>query len=121
MDVLDTSAVRRMAVSPRADEIGSLRGWLDFHRATFARNLHGLTAEQLRAQPLPQTDLSLLGLLRHHTDGELVLFRNGIAGGNATLHHGDNGEDFAHAAGADVRHNGHADLLRQHIDGRRGV
>jgi hypothetical protein len=38
---------------------------LDYHRATFLWKCEGLTENQLRQRPLPSTELTLLGLMRH--------------------------------------------------------
>ncbi len=64
----------RSLPSGAADERTQLRGWLDFHRATFARKLHGLTPEQLALRSAEPSDMSLLGLLQHHAEGERWMF-----------------------------------------------
>ncbi|WP_329004596.1 DinB family protein [Kribbella sp. NBC_00709] len=38
---------------------------LDYHRATFLWKCEGLSETQLRQRPIPSTDLTLLGLMRH--------------------------------------------------------
>ena len=43
----------------------------------------GLTPDQLRARPLPTTNLSLLGLVRHLADVERSWFRRRVAGEDA--------------------------------------
>ena len=157
------------------DERTLLRAWLDFHRATFERKLRGLTPEQLIQRAAPPSDMSLLGLLRHHAETERylfdVLFRGGVerpifpegewavddAGTEASvadalahwrhwcqytrdvegaapsldeisLGPGLFDEDrpaslrwlMFHAVEEYARHNGHADLLRERIDGTTG-
>ncbi|MCF6376554.1 DinB family protein [Nocardioides KLBMP 9356] len=47
-----------------ADEAGMLRGFLDHYRATIRLQASGLTDEQLD-QPLPPSDLTLGGMLKH--------------------------------------------------------
>jgi hypothetical protein len=48
----------------RADEVSSLRGFLDHHRDTFRWKCSGLTQQQL-AQPLPPSDMTLGGMMKH--------------------------------------------------------
>lgn len=149
-----------------------LRAWLDFQRATFARKLHGLDAPQLAIAAAGPSSLSLLGLLRHHTEGELLMFRGSVHGEAIPPRYGRPGAEFAgledvdpvqaydewleacadsraveaaassldvpcrsltnrnrtvslrwmmiHAIEEYARHNGHADLLRERIDGATG-
>ena len=152
----------------------SLRGWLDFHRATLAWKCEGLDDERLRLQSMPPSTLSLLGLVRHMAEVERHWFRRIIA--DETIRHVWTDEwdfqaaydasestreeafgawqsevDAARAIERDVdsldhefrveswdcnaslrailmhlihdyaRHNGHADLLREGIDGTVGA
>ena len=152
-----------------------LRGWLDFQRMTLFGKLRGLDAAQLTRRAVPPSAMSLLGLLRHSTDGEIALFRAVALGEAATYLYGDDtplGGDFDGVDTADIaadiqrwinacadsrrietgidtldapvhelwpgqgpatlrwvmvhmveeyaRHNGHADLLREVIDGATG-
>lgn len=46
-------------------EAEHLRGSLERMRATFRFKAEGLTAEQLRSRPLPSTELTVGGLLKH--------------------------------------------------------
>lgn len=75
----------------------------------------GLTAEQLVCRPVPPSTLSLLGLVRHLTKVERLWFRQ-RAGDEPVpplyvrLVH-------LHVVTEYAQHNGHADLLRQAIDG----
>jgi hypothetical protein len=48
----------------RADEATTLRGFLDHHRDTFKMKCSGLSREQL-AQPLPPSDMTLGGMMKH--------------------------------------------------------
>jgi hypothetical protein len=48
----------------RADEVTTLRGFLDYHRDTFKMKCSGLTQQQL-AQPLPPSDMTLGGMMKH--------------------------------------------------------
>jgi uncharacterized damage-inducible protein DinB len=161
---------------PTGDERATLDGFLDRQRDTLMWKCAGLSAEQLKARPLPTTDLSLLGLVRHLADVERVWFRRRIAGEDIPAIYwsdaspdGDFDDldparaeaDFAtyaaeveaaravlaahgyddtfvagHSDGSEetidirtlvlhmieeyARHNGHADLLREAIDGATG-
>jgi hypothetical protein len=71
----------------------ALEAWLDFHRDTLLNKCAGLTAGQLKQRAVPPSRLSLLGLVRHMTEV---------------------------SAGGYARHNGHADLIRELIDGVTG-
>ena len=153
------------------DERATLEGYLDYHRDTLRWKCAGLTADQLKARPLPTTNLSLLGLVRHLADVERSWFRRRVTGEDAPPifyteaepdldidppPDADPDADFAAwqaevdactaaaaARGLDetftawlgdvslrwlyhhmieeyARHNGHADLLRQAIDGATG-
>jgi hypothetical protein len=156
-------------LSPDTGAIRSiLQGYLDVNRLTLLRICAGLTADQLAAQPLPPSTLSLLGLLRHMTKVERTWLRIRAAGEDVTPLYPAQDEDFndldavtAPQAVADLpaewaacdaavamlplehcfdakgeevslgsvyihlvdewaRHNGHADLIRQAIDGTTG-
>ncbi len=153
------------------DERATLAGYLDFHRDTLMWKCAGLTDEQLKARPLPTTNLSLLGLVRHLADVERSWFRRRVAGEDAPpIFYTEAEPDLdidpppdadpaadiavwraevaacdAAVAGRDLdgtfvsrtetlslrwlyshmieeyaRHNGHADLIRQAIDGAVG-
>lgn len=52
-----------------------LEGVLAEHRATLLSICAGLTGEQLATHPVPSTNLSLLGLIRHMAKVERVWFR----------------------------------------------
>ena len=165
----------RVGASQTDGERDMLRGWLDFQRMTLFDKLRGLDAEQLRRRAVPPSAMSLLGLLRHSTDGEIALFRAVALGEDVTYLYGDDtplGGDFDGVDTADIdadiqlwidacadsrrieagidtldapvhelwpgqgpatlrwvmvhmieeyaRHNGHADLLREVIDGATG-
>ncbi len=156
-----------------ASEREMLTSWLDYHRATLALKCDGLTETQLREQPVPPSNLSLLGLVRHMAEVERNWFRP-VLGGEpmaAIFAPGMQWEPaFSDVATADVaaafaawdaecararelvaaapsldatgdrdgrgvfslrwvlvhmieeyaRHNGHADLIRERIDGTTG-
>lgn len=63
-----------------ADERSSLDGFLDRHRALLLHKCAGLTGEQLARRPVPSSKLSLLGLVRHLTEGDRIWFRWRFAG-----------------------------------------
>lgn len=63
-----------------ADERESLRGWLDYHRATLAWKCDGLTDDQLKRHSMAPSNLSLLGLVRHMAEVERHWFRRIISG-----------------------------------------
>lgn len=108
-----------------------LAAWLDLQRATLAAKCDGLTDAQLRDQAVPPSRLSLLGLVRHMAEVEHNWFGPLLAGEEmaglwATGPRLDPEPAFDKAGTAEVteeyaRHNGHADLLRERIDGSTGV
>jgi uncharacterized damage-inducible protein DinB len=150
------------------DDRPILEGYLRWERSTLLNICAGLTPQQLASRPLPSSNLSLLGLVRHLAKVERTWFRIRVAEQpvepmyDAALgkDHDFDDVDPAHAeadfdrfmaecaeadrAVADVpfdhtyelrgqtfslrmtyvhmigeyaRHNGHADLLREAIDG----
>ena len=154
------------------DERATLQGYLDYQRDTLMWKCADLTPDQLRARPLPTTNLSLLGLVRHLADVERSWFRRRVAGEDAppifyteaepdldidpppdadpeadfavwraevaacdAAAAGHGLDDtfvskrggtlslrwlYAHMIEEYARHNGHADLLREAIDGATG-
>lgn len=145
---------------------------LDWHRATFLMKCAGLTGEQLAIASVGESNLTLLGLIRHLAKVERGWFRQRFRGEQierlySTLEHKD--ADFeildpasaeaayatlleeqriareitasaklddtfdkddepaslrfilVHMVGEYARHNGHADLIRQHVDGVTGA
>ncbi len=145
-----------------------LEAFLTWERATLVNICAGLTGEQLVLRPVPQTTLSLLGLVRHMAKVERIWLRQraGATGieplydpalgkehdfehlvaeeapsafeqlleeqrrGDAAVE-GMSFDDtfdnqgqqmslrmtYVHLIGEYARHNGHADILRQAIDG----
>ncbi|HVK22104.1 MAG TPA: DinB family protein [Actinokineospora sp.] len=167
-------SIERVAPPLVGDERETLRGFLDFHRATLVMKCDGLGDEDLRKQSMPPSTLSLLGLVRHMAEVERTWFRRVINAEDIPLVWSDSGdfqvaydasgstraEAFAAWEGeversraievaaesldvtghqprwdADVslrlvmhhviheyaRHNGHADFLREGIDGVVGA
>jgi uncharacterized damage-inducible protein DinB len=173
---MSTSSVVQDTERPQppiqGDERATLRGFLDFQRATLAWKVDGLGADDLRRRVLPTTVMTLLGLVRHMAEVERAWFRDRFADedlaaiwcseedpdGEWRVEGADVAEALAtwrdecdraraiEAAapsldatlampGADpislrwvmahmveeyARHNGHADLLREAIDGATG-
>ncbi len=156
-------------------ERAQLQWWLDFHRETLIDKCRGLTSDQLAIHPIPPSNMSLLGLIRHlarqeriwfqrillaqdipdlygsddapdadfdmaaavHAEADLQTFRAEIetadrAAGQWTDLDAESVREvygrhpslrwiYLHMIGEYARHNGHADLLRQCIDGATGV
>ena len=57
-----------------------LEGFLAWHRALLRHKCAGLTGEQLAECPVPPSNLSLLGLIRHLAKVERRWFRERLAG-----------------------------------------
>jgi len=148
-----------------------LEGFLGWERITLLTICAGLTGAQLATRPLPSSNLSLLGLVRHLAKVERIWFRQ--RAGNETVaplydlalgkdhdfdvldpatapqaiatlqdewraadaavagvsfedtfdHHGEAFSlrmIYVHMIGEYARHNGHADLLREAVDGVTG-
>jgi uncharacterized damage-inducible protein DinB len=149
-----------------------LEAFLEWQRHTLLNICAGLSAEQLAERPVPPSNLSLLGLVRHMAKVERAWMRERIAGEtlepmydpalgkDADFNDLDPAmaeEDFArfdcecrladaavagksfddtfelrgetysvrlvyvHLTNEYARHNGHADLLRERIDGTTGA
>ncbi len=71
---------RRVAPPVSGKERHQLDSWLDFYRSTLLKKCAGLSVEQLSRRPVPTSDLTLLGLLRHMTFVEQVWFEITFAG-----------------------------------------
>jgi uncharacterized damage-inducible protein DinB len=148
-----------------------LEGYLAWQRTTLLNICAGLDGEQLARRPLPSSNLSLLGLIRHLAKVERIWFRQRAAGQaieplfdpalgkdsdfddtdpaqaetdfqrlqdewraadlavapiafEDTFEVGDEvfslRMTYVHVIGEYSRHNGHADLLREAIDGVAG-
>ncbi|PVU84361.1 Mini-circle protein (plasmid) [Cellulomonas sp. WB94] len=152
------------------DDRHILEGFLAWQRSTFLNICAGLTAEQLAARPVPTSELSLLGLVRHLAKVERVWLRQRVARQEVPALFGGPGDPsdfqdvdasgaetellglrqewrqadaaasavpfaheidvrgdvmsvrmvYVHLIGEYARHNGHADLLREALDGTRG-
>jgi uncharacterized damage-inducible protein DinB len=164
------SPVKRQMPPFVAGERDALNGQLDFHRATVLSKLEGLQDPELRRVMVP-SGLSLMGLLKHHTEAEHLWFARIFARVDEPALYaqaGDDAEFVVHpedtidalvadflrvaqrsrdiVAAADLddraitgwgteidlrgiiihmieetaRHNGHADIIRELIDGTTG-
>ena len=127
----------------------ALEQWLDYHRATLLHKCAGLTHDQLKQRSVSTSGLTLLGIVRHMADVERWWFRMHGAGERLELqfstdewpnadfedldtvvtcgeehHHRSHERDvrwlYLHMIEEYARHNGHADLLREAIDGATG-
>lgn len=90
---------------PRNDggERDTALAFLRFARSGLLRKTEGLAEEQLRRAVVPSVT-SLLGLVQHLTDGEHLSVRWVLA----------------HRTSETARHAGHADILREQLDGVTG-
>ena len=88
--------------SSGTDERSILIDYLRRYRLTMQMKCADLDAEQLARRSVPPSTMSLLGLVRHMAEGEQQWFTMVLGG-------------------EQIRHNGHADLLRERIDGAVGA
>jgi hypothetical protein len=72
----------RLVLPVAADERTLLTCFLDFQRDALVRKCAGLSDEQLRLRPVPSSNVSLLGLMRHLTGVEQWYFQAVIDGGS---------------------------------------
>jgi uncharacterized damage-inducible protein DinB len=77
-----------------------LESWLEHHRVTLLLKCEGLDDAGRRSRPVPTSLLSLHGIVRHLAEVERSWFRRVLA---------------------PARHNGHADLIRELVDGTVGA
>jgi uncharacterized damage-inducible protein DinB len=168
------TADNRVGPPSFGSERDTLRGFLDYHRATLAMKCDGLTDAELRQRSMPPSTLSLLGLVRHMAEVERTWFRRVFEDNDAPMvwseeidfqaafdasastraeafaaweaevensrciereaesldlagHQPRWGEDVSlrmvmvHVLLEYGRHNGHADLLREGVDGTVGA
>jgi Protein of unknown function (DUF664) len=93
----------------------ALSGFLDLQRAVLIRKVQGITDADARTSPTASS-LSLLGLLKHSALWERRWFQNIVAGRSFPREFPelDVSEDEMD------RHAGHADIIRETLDGSRG-
>lgn len=80
---------RRDEPEPGTDLRTVLVGWLDYQRHGFRRKWRDLTPAQLAAWSIPPVELSVLGLIRHMTQMELVYLSRGLGGGELVMPYGE--------------------------------
>lgn len=90
-------------------ERATLVRYLRDRRLTLELKCAGLDAAGMARRSVEPSNLSLLGLVRHLAGVEQYWFRKVLAGQDVQGHYR-----------SDARHNGHADFLRERIDGRVG-
>jgi uncharacterized damage-inducible protein DinB len=78
MDTID--APDRSPTARTGSECEQLESMLDFYRATLLAKCSGLDVERLSARPVPSSELTLLGLLRHAAGNEQWWFERVFAG-----------------------------------------
>jgi hypothetical protein len=120
-------AIERRENEPCDTERESLDRYLDWHRETLLWKCGGLSASQLASRPLPTTNLSLLGLLRHMALVERAWFRIRFAGDSelgliySTDENPDGDFDHGTAESAEADYGiflAEVDLARQAVEGR---
>jgi hypothetical protein len=126
-----TETVERRDPPLRGGEADTLLAFLDYHRDTLRKKVAGLDRGQLGRTLRPST-MTLGGLVKHLTLVEenwfsVVLEGNPLPepwGSVKTSRHGGGAFSLRwillHMLEEYARHNGHADLLRESIDGQVG-
>jgi len=113
---------------PLDDERTTTLALLQFHRESFLRNLEGISDVDAR-RPMVDSGTSLLWLAKHLAFAEdiwLVQRFTGQPGVNVDNTLPDGGPPvnlrwiLLHLIGETARHAGHADILREQIDGTTG-
>ena len=109
------------------DERATLLAYLQRYRLTMEMKCADLDAAQLASRSVPPSTMSLLGLIRHMADVERYWFRRVTAQSDTPpLYWSDDVPDadwggvLVHMIEEYARHYGHADLLRERVDGRVG-
>lgn len=75
-----TFSTERREAPFNGDEVSTLTGFLDYHRATLRRHCEDLTADQLN-QALPPSTMTLGGMLKHLAVVESSWFSEDLLGG----------------------------------------
>ena len=94
-----------------------------FHRATMAVKCDGLDDEQAATASVPPSGFTLTGLVQHLAEVERNWFRRVLTGEQIPAIYDPHVSlrwIFVHMIEEYARHNGHADLLRECIDGVTG-
>ena len=71
----DLTDARRQEPDYRLGERDMLEAWLEFHRVTLLLKCEGLDDIQRKVRPVPTSQLSLHGLVRHMAEVERGWFR----------------------------------------------
>jgi hypothetical protein len=113
------------------DERSMLEAWLDFHRATLLVKCEGLDDSLRKARPVATSELSLHGLVRHLAEVERIWFQRVLLDDQDApriwLRPGIVDSVlvprwiYNHMIEEYARHNGHADLIRELLDGTVGL
>jgi hypothetical protein len=74
-DIIDSRRAEPDRVLP---DRALLEAWLEFHRTTLLLKSEGLTDAQRKARPVPTSNLSLHGLVRHMAEVERAWFVRGL-------------------------------------------
>lgn len=69
----------RFELTPESDEGELLTAFVEFQRDALERKCDGLSDEQLRSRPVPSSNISLIGLVRHLATVERWYFQAVIA------------------------------------------
>ncbi|MEJ7560916.1 MAG: DUF664 domain-containing protein [Ilumatobacteraceae bacterium] len=101
------SPVERTRPTERGGELATLTQMLDFLRATMVVKTEGLSDAQASSRPVPASELILAG-----TSLDEIARSEGM---DFNLRYA-----LVHMIEETARHCGHADLLRESIDGARG-
>jgi hypothetical protein len=131
---LDPGCDPREGGPRRGDERATLNEFLRGQRLTLQLKCDGLDAGQLARRAVEPSTMSLLGLVRHMAEEAWAAWRKEIAFAEqftaghdlGFTGHDSEGEPISlrellvHMIEEYARHNGHADLLRERIDGRIG-
>ena len=102
-----------------ASELEELRTALDRLRASVLRKLTGLSDADARRSTAPPSGTNIAGLVQHLTFVESLWFEEIVSGGSAGKTH-DLRWAILSVLEETARHAGHADIIREQIDGRTG-
>ncbi|MCU1429390.1 MAG: Mini-circle protein [Actinomycetia bacterium] len=114
-------AVERIEPQPSADERTTLVEFLDWYRATIETKLEGLDDEQARI-PIPPSDMTLIGIVRHLAEVERSWFRARFRGEDVSpLYYSDADPDGDFHAGPSDTAAGALAAYRAECDHARAI
>jgi len=116
--VQDINDPRRVEPPFILSERAMLEAWLEFHRTTLLLKCEGLDDIGRKSRPVPTSKLSLHGLVRHMAEVERGWFRRTLL--NEPVAPPIWRWIYVHMIEEYARHNGHADLIRELVDGAVG-